>query len=195
MIEVKRRDLLKGAVLGSAGVLSASAFAVLGQPVSAQQITNIEAGARDPRFAMGLVHAIEGPVIVALNEESLIQHLELTNMTQVWKGYYTTIEDVKPGDFFYARGTPTLDSRFLADTIWVNIVSLPLHVIDVKEKRIIFSGPQGQYMGHCRRYTSCVYGDTPPCRDLSGLQTGQHVHVIGCWRPGTDEFDISRIFA
>ncbi len=203
MSEIKRRELLKGAVLGSAGILSVSTFASLGlgQPANGKQEASGESepGGRNPNFAMGLVNGIDGATVIALNEESLVQRIELTSATRVWKGQDTTLEEVKPGDFFYARGTPTADGRFIAETIWVNIVNLHLQIddIDVKGKQFVFSDPHGQIVGHLRPYTVAIslHGDEPASRDLSGLQIGQHVQVIGCWHPDTGEFDVSKIFA
>lgn len=195
MSTINRRQLLKGAVLGSAGVLSAAAFGVLAQPVNGPQDAFNTAGERNPNFAMGLVHAIEGAAIASFNEESLIQRIELTSATRVWKGQDTTLAAVKPGDFFYARGEPIADGRFIVETIWVNIVNLHLEIVDVKSDRFVFSDPHGQIVGHVRPYTIVFYDpNTPVTRDLSGLQIGQHVQVIGCWRPGKDEFDVSKIF-
>lgn len=195
MSTINRRQLLKGAVLGSAGVLSATAFSVFAQPVTGLQEALNKPGERNPNFAMGLVHTTDGATIVALNEESLVQHVEITSATRVWKGQDTTLEAVKPGDFFYARGEPTPDGRFLVETIWVNIVNLHLEVVDIKSDRFVFSDPHGQIVGHVRPYTAIFYDlNTPVTRDLSGLQIGQHVQVIGCWHPGTDEFDVSKVF-
>ena len=198
MSAINRRQLLKGAVLGSAGVLSATAFVPLGlgQPTSSQPQALNTAGERNPNFAMGLVQAIDGATIVSFNEESLVQRIEVMSATQVWKGQDTTLEEVLPGDFFYARGEPTPDGRFLAETIWVNIVNLHLQINDVKRDRFVFSDLHGQIVGHVRPYTIVIRDiNTPASRDLSSLQIGQHVQAIGCWRPDTDEFDISRIFA
>jgi len=199
MSAINRRQLLKGAVLGSAGVLSATAFVPLGlgQPTSSQPQALNTAGERNPNFAMGLVQAIDGATIVSFNEESLVQRIEVMSATQVWKGQDTTLEEVLPGDFFYARGEPTPDGRFLIETIWVNIVNLHLQIddIDANGKGFLFSDPHGQFIGHIQPYSIIVLDiDQPARRDFSGLQIGQHVQVIGCWRPGTHEFDISRIY-
>src|SRR5581483_3958104 len=162
MSEIKRRELLRGVVLGSVGVMSASTFAPLGleQPASGQQEVTGEGepGGRNPNFAMGLVHAIDGVTIVSFNEESLIQRIELTNATRVWKGQDTALEEIRPGDFFYARGTPTVDGRFIAETVWVNIVNLHLQIdaIDVQGKRLVFSNPNGPIVGHLRSYTFAI---------------------------------------
>lgn len=120
---INRRQLLRGAVLGSAGVLSATAFAPLGlgQPTGSQPQALNTAGERDPNFAMGLVQAIDGATIVSFNEESLVQRLEVTSASRVWKGQDTTLDAVLPNDFFYARGGPTPDGLFIVETIWVNI--------------------------------------------------------------------------
>ncbi|MBI3799566.1 MAG: hypothetical protein HY268_21675 [Deltaproteobacteria bacterium] len=196
---INRRQLLKGAVLGSAGVLSVTAIAPLGleQPTGSQLQALNTAGERNPNFAMGLVQTIDGGTIVSFNEDSLVQRIEILSETRVWKGQDTTLDAVLPGDFFYARGEPTADGRFLVETMWVNIVNLHLQIndIDATGKRFLFSDSDMQFMGHIRPYTIILRDiDQPASRDFSGLQISQHVQIIGCWHPGTHEFDISRIY-
>lgn len=196
MNEINRRQLLKGAVLGSAGIISTTAFAPLVQPAKGQEVHAV-AGERDPNFAMGLIHAIDGAAIVAFNEDSLVQRIEVTGGTRVWKGQDTTLDAVSPGDFFYARGEPAPDGRFIAETIWVNIVSLHLQIIDIQAGQLMFvgpHGPQGLMVGHVQPYTVVLHGLDPARRNLSILQINWHVQVIGCWYPGTNEFDVSKIF-
>jgi hypothetical protein len=199
MSEINRRQLLKGIVMGSTGALSVSTFASLGlgQPASSQEAGGEgEAGGRNMNFAMGFVKGIDGATVVALNEGSIVQRIELTSATRVWKGQDTTLEEVKPGDFFYARGTPTADGGFIAETIWVNIVNLHLQIVDIQADRHVFTGPHGLMVGLPQPYTVAIslHGDEPASRNLSGLQIGQHVQVIGVWHPGTNEFDVSKIF-
>lgn len=43
--------------------------------------------------------------------------------------------------------------------------------------------------------TAAVYNHTPAIADLSGLQVGKHVKVIGAWRPDTNEVDIATVYA
>ncbi|MGH8031108.1 MAG: hypothetical protein ACREO8_01795 [Luteimonas sp.] len=193
MANINRRQLLKGAVLGTAGTLSAAAFSVLAQPAP-DDATVLAAGSVSPFFTEGLVQRIAKSTITALDTENLVQHVVIADSTRVWKGVDTTLADVNPGDFFYARGRRGLDGHFMAETIWFNIVSLPVEIIEIEQSRIQFIDSQqtpgiGRFMSH----SVAVQGEQAASRDFSALSTGSYVQIIGVMQPKTGEIEISRI--
>lgn len=188
MTNINRRQILKGAVLGTATTLSASAFSVLAQPSQ-------EEGAPDPSqfFREGLVHSIEGRnTIVAADTEKLIHRVELTDSTRIWKGVDTTLAAVKPNDFFYARGKTAPDGKFFAETIWVNIVSLPVQVVNITGDRVDFLDKRGPGVAHIMPHTVVTVGLEPATQDFSRLAIGQFVQLIGTWEPETGEINVSK---
>lgn len=51
-------------------------------------------------------------------------------------------------------------------------------------------------IGHVIPGTSAVsYNSTPAVSDLSRLRVGQHIQVLGAWRPDTTEIDIATVYA
>lgn len=193
MANINRRQLLKTAVLGTAGTLSASAFSVLAQPAPGEGV-QLAGGSISPHFTEGLVQVIDESTITALDTENLIQRVLVTDGTRIWKGLDTTLSDAEPGDFFYARGKRDNDGSFVAETLWFNIVSLPVEITDIQEGRVQFVGARsGPGVGHIMPYTVTAHGAQPASRDFSQLAVGRYVQVIGTIRPGTDEINISRI--
>ncbi|MGH9898085.1 MAG: cell wall protein [Pyrinomonadaceae bacterium] len=187
MTNINRRQILKGAVLGTAGTLSASAFSVLAQPSQEQ-------GATDPSqfFREGLVHAIEGHTIIAADTEKLIHRVEITDSTRIWKGVDTTLTAVKPKDFFYARGKSAQDGTFFAETIWLNIVSLAVQIVNIKDGQVDFMDRQGPGVAHIMPHTVMVEGLEPATQDFSRLAIGQYAQMIGTWQPETGDIHVSK---
>lgn len=43
--------------------------------------------------------------------------------------------------------------------------------------------------------TAAVYTNRPATSDLSGVRIGRHVHIIGAWRPDTNQVDLATVYA
>jgi hypothetical protein len=194
MTELDRRQFLARTALGSAGVVAASALG----PLAAEAVgstSDVAPGARDPYFAEGKVLSIDGAILVVSSSDFLLQRLQVTAGTGVWKLRETTLEDVRVDDRLYARGVPSEDGTFLAERIWVNIVNLHVAFAGIRPDRLQLDHPGGRLVGHVVPETVVVYALGPPTRDLSRLRVGMHAQVVGAWHPDTDEIDVATIYA
>lgn len=133
------------------------------------------------------------------SSELLLQRIQVTAATRIWKVRDTTLEDVQVNDRLYSRGVPGTDGTFIAETIWVNIVSLHLSISAIQSNRLsltqVHFGETGeQLIGHVVPETVVIRAVAPPTRDLSTLKVGTHVQIIGAWHPDTNEIDLVKVF-
>src|SRR5262249_43094046 len=172
MTDMNRRQLLRRAVLGGAGTLRAAAFGPLAQPAHADTDTvEEEAGQRSRNFAQGLIQAIEPDALIVTNDEFLVQRIQLTTSTRLWKVHDTTLDDVQVGDFLYARGEPGEDGQFIAETVWVNIVNVAVEIVESGDGQLQLLDWNGPLLGYLTADTVAIYDDAgPPTKDLSQLQ-------------------------
>lgn len=193
-----RRTLLSRAALGGAATLVGAtamgslapeaAFGVKGQAV--------EAGTPDPNFAEGRVSARNGDMLLVSGSEGTLHRIRLTGGTSVWKLRPTTLDQVRVGDGLYARGVQLPDCTLAAESVWVNIVNLNAHVTAIGKNALTLDHHGQKILGHVVAGTSAaVYNGTAAVSDLSMLQVGKHVQVIGAWRPDTNEVDIATVYA
>lgn len=195
MNELDRRQFLARAALGGATVVSATnlggvALAATDREQSAHAVDGV-----DPNFFEGRVLSISGPTLLVTSDEYLIRRVQLSNGTQVWKARWTTAEQIQVDDYLYARGVVAESGDFLADAVWVNIVNLQVEITGIGQGRMTFNDAGGPIIGHLLPETVAAYNVGPETRDLSRLRRGLHVQVIGAWHPGTDEMDVTRIYA
>lgn len=196
--KLDRRTLLTSAVLGStASLVGATAMGSLAPEAAfATSSMSVEPGAPDPNFAEGLVTGRNGSLLQVGGSDGRLHRIRLTGGTSVWKLRPTTIDQVKVGDGLYARGVKMPDGVLAAESIWVNIVNLQVHVTSIS-KNVVNMDHHGQkVVGHVVPGTSAaVYNGTPAVSDLSMVRVGGHAQVIGAWRPDTNEIDIATIYA
>jgi hypothetical protein len=194
MTEYDRRQFLARTALGSAGVIAASGLG----PLAAEAVAtthDVAPGERDPYFAEGKILSIDGTTLVVSSSELLLQRIQVTAGTTIWKLRETTLDDVRVDDRLYARGVPSDDGTFLAEQIWVNIVNLHVALAGIASDRLQLDHPGGRLVGHVVPETVAVYAFGPATRDLSRLRVGMHAQVVGAWHPDTDEIDLATIYA
>jgi hypothetical protein len=194
---VDRRQFLTRAALGTAAtVVGATALGSLA-PEAAFGATgpDVVPGTPDPNFVEGRITGIDGTLVRATGSDGTLHRIQVTTGTSIWKLTPTTFDAVKAGDGLYARGVRMPDGSLAADALWVNIVSLDAHVAMLTPNKVHLDHKGGRVVGHVVPGTSAaVYNGTPAVSDLSLVQVGRHVHVIGAWRPDTNEVDIATVY-
>ena len=195
MDRMDRRRFLAATALGGAGVVSAAGLSGMLSTVTAEAADADLAGQADPNFLEGKVVSVDATSLVVLTPDLVLRRTLVTNGTQVWKVRDTTLDHVRPDDHLFARGLPLQDGSFAADNIWVNIVNLHVEVTGVDSATLRFSHGGDAWTGHLQPDTVARYSMRAATRDLSGVSTGQHVQIVGAWRPGTNEVDVSTVFA
>jgi hypothetical protein len=195
--EVDRRKILTTAALGAAGLVGATALGSLAPEAAfgATATPQVLPGGIDPNFAEGRVTGIDGTLIRANGSDGRLHRIQATVATSVWKLFPTTFDAVLPGDGLYARGLRLPDGTLAADSIWVNIVSLDAHVATVRRDAVHLDHRGSPVVGHVvPGRSAAVYNGTPAISDMSMVQIGRHVHVIGAWHPDTNEIDIATLY-
>jgi hypothetical protein len=193
-----RRRLLTGAVLGgTASLVSATALGPLApEAIGATRAQAVEPGAPDPNFVEGRITGIDDNVLRVAGSDGTFHRIQLTNGTSVWKLRPTTIDRIEVGDGLYARGVRMPDKVLAAESVWVNIVNLTVHVTSIGRNVMHVDHHGSKIVAHVVPGTSAaVYNGTPAVSDLSMVRVGGHAQIIGAWRPDTDEIDIATIYA
>ncbi|MGQ0841154.1 cell wall protein [Actinokineospora sp.] len=192
-----RRRFLTSAVLGTAGtVLGATAMGALTPEIAMADDKPIGAGEPDPNFAEGRITGIDGALLLVTGSDRTLHRIHLTSGTSVWKLRPTTLDQAKVGDGLYARGVLLPDGTLAADAVWLNIVNLQTHISAIGRDVLHLDHNGSKIVGHVvAGTTAAVYNGTPAVSDLSMLQVGRHVQVIGAWRPDTNEVDIATVYA
>jgi hypothetical protein len=191
-----RRRLLSAAVLGSAGVAGATALGSLAPEAAFAAPISLDPGVSDPGFAEGRITGISGTLLLVSGSDGVLHRIQVTNGTSIWKLTPTTFDQVAVGDGLYARGVPMPDGTLAADSLWVNIVSLSVEITAIGNGWLHLDHNGSRIVGHVvSGHTAAVYNKQPATADLSRLRIGRHVHVIGAWRPDTNEIDLATIHA
>ncbi|UYM05069.1 cell wall protein [Solicola gregarius] len=192
-----RRRLLSGAVLGGAGLVGATALGSLApEAAGAGRSQKVDPGAPDPNFVDGRITGRDEHVLRVTSADGTLHRIRLTGGTSVWKLRPTTLDRIDVGDGLYARGVRMPAGELAADSIWVNIVNLTVHVTAIGKHQLRLDHRGSKVVGHVVAGTSAaVYNGTPAVSDLSMLRVGGHARVIGAWRPDTNEVDIATIYA
>lgn len=196
-MSIDRRRLFTAAVLGSASVVGATALGSLDPDEAlAAPKWDVEPGAPDPNFVEGRVSTITGTQLFVTGSDGVFNRIQVTGGTSIWKLHPTGFDSVEVGDGLYARGVRLSDGLLAAESIWVNIVNLEVHISSIGRNVINFEHNGSKIVGYVvPGTTASVYNSTPAISDLSLLKVGSHVKVIGAWRPDTNEIDIATIYA
>ena len=195
---IDRRSLLSRAALGGAATLvGATAMGSLApQAAFGVKGRTVEPGTPDPNFAEGRVSARNSSTLLVSGSDGTLHRVQLTGGTSVWKLRPATLDQVQVGDGLYARGVKMPDGTLAAESVWVNIVNVNAHVTAIGKNALTLDHHGQKIVGHVVAGTSAaVYNGTPAVSDLSMLQVGKHVQVIGAWRPDTNEIDIATVYA
>lgn len=196
MTSTDRRRFLTAAVLGGGTIASATALgSVAPEAAFAARRSEVAPGMRDPNFAEGVVTGADGSLLTVTGSDRTIYRIHVTDGTSIWKLRPTSFDQVKVGDGLYARGVRLDDGTLAADALWVNIVNLDCHITAMDGGRLHLNHHDRKIVGNViKGTTAAVYGSAPAVADLSGLQVGRHVKIIGAWRPQTGEVDIATIY-
>jgi hypothetical protein len=197
MANIDRRKLLTTAVLGGASLVGATALGSLAPEAAfAADPLDVEPGAVDPNFAEGRVTSITGSTLSVTGSDSVLHSIRVTGGTSIWKLQPTTFDRIAVGDGLYARGLRLGDGTLAADSIWVNIVNLQVHVAGMARNVLNFDHNGQPIVGYViPGVTAAVYNGTPPVSDISRVAIGSHVQVIGAWHPDTNEIDVATVYA
>jgi hypothetical protein len=190
-MEESRRKFLTTAVLAGATAFGATAP----EAAFAQDNSPVNPDAPDPDFAEGRITGIQGTMLMVTGSDRTLYRIQLTSGTSIWKLRNTTFDDVNVGDGLYARGARMPDGVLAADAVWLNIVNLEIHIVDIQRDAIHLDHHGNRIIGHVvAGTTAAVYNGTPAVSDLSLLRVGEHAQVIGAWRPDTNEVDIATVY-
>jgi hypothetical protein len=197
MPSTDRRRFLTSAVLGGSAVAGATALGSLAPETAfAAPRIELDPGIPDPNFAEGRITAISGSMLRVSGSDRTLHRIYVTHGTSIWKLRTTTFDQIQVGDGLYARGVPMPDGALAADAVWVNIVNLDASITAIDSGKVHLQHAGKKVVGHVvKGTTAAVYNNTPAVTDLSGLQVGKHVKVIGAWRPDTNEVDIATVYA
>jgi hypothetical protein len=202
-----RRSLLTSAVLGSAATLvGATALGSLAPeaafaggagaphlPASDQQ--GVAAGMRDPNFAEGRITGIRDTMLMVAGSDGTLWRIRVTGGSSIWKLRPTTFDSAAVGDGLYARGVLLPDGTLAADSVWLNIVNLVVHIAALGRDTIHFDHQGKRLVGHVHHGTSAAaYNGTAPVQDMSMVTVGRHAQVLGAWIPDTNEIDIATLY-
>jgi hypothetical protein len=196
---VDRRQVLTAAVLGSAGLVGATTLGSLAPEAAFAAESgkgDVLPGGIDPNFVEGRITGIAAGMLFVTGSDMSLHRIRVTDGTSLWKLRPTTIDKVEVGDGLYARGVRLDDGTLAADSVWVNIVNLTAHVAAMGRNTVHLDHKGKRIIAHVVTGTSAaVYNGTPAVADMSLLQVGKHVQVIGAWHPDTNEIDIATVYA
>ena len=194
---MNRRRLLTTAVLGGAGLVSATALgSVAPEAAFAAEPVLVEPGMPDPNFVEGRITTISGTLLLVTSSDGTLHRIQVTDGTSIWKLRPTTFDRVEKGDGLYARGLRLPDGTLAADALWVNIVNIHAHIAAMSRNRLHLDHKGRRIIGHVvPGTTAAVYNGTPAVSDVSMLRVGRHVQVLGAWHPDTNEIDIATVYA
>lgn len=186
------------AVLGSAATIAGATAlgSLLPEEALAAPAWDIEPGAVDPHFAEGVISSVSGDKLFVTGSDGVFHRIQATSATSVWKLNPTTIEQAQVGDGLYARGVRMPDGVLAAESIWINIVNLEVHLASVSRNMLHMEHHGSRIVGHVNPgRTAAVYNGTAAVNDVSLLKVGAHIKVVGAWRPGTNEIDVATVYA
>lgn len=194
---MNRRRLLTTAVLGGAGLVSATALgSVAPEAAFAAEPVLVEPGMPDPNFVEGRITTISGTLLLVTSSDGTLHRIQVTDGTSIWKLRPTTFDRVEKGDGLYARGLRLPDGTLAADALWVNIVNIHAHIAAMSRNRLHLDHKGRRIIGHVvPGTTAAVYNGTPAVSDVAMLRVGRHVQVLGAWHPDTNEIDIATVYA
>jgi hypothetical protein len=192
-----RRRLFTAAVLGGATIVGATALGSLApEDALAAPAWDVEPGAVDPNFVEGRITSINGTKLFVTGSDGVFHRIQATEGTSIWKLQPTGFDSAEVGDGLYARGVRLADGMLAAESIWINIVNLEVHITSMSRNMLHMEHFGSKIVGHVvPGKTATVYNGTPAISDMSLLQVGSHVKVIGAWRPDTNEIDVATIYA
>jgi hypothetical protein len=192
------RRKFTSAVLGSAATIAGATAlgSLLPEAALAAPAWDVEPGAVDPNFAEGVISSISDTKLFVTGSDGVFHRIQATQATSVWKLNPTGFDAAKVGDGLYARGVRMPDGVLAAESIWLNIVNLEVHLVSVGRNMLHMEHHGSKIVGHVNPgQSAAVYNGTAAVNDMSLLKVGNHIKVVGAWRPGTNEIDVSTVYA
>ncbi|MGH3647206.1 MAG: DUF5666 domain-containing protein [Micromonosporaceae bacterium] len=197
-----RRSLLSSAVLGSAGIVGATALGSVGPEAAYAAPADLSAemeaaGLHDANFVDGRVSSISGSqLLVEAYDVGVLERVYVASGTSIWKLRPSGFDKIQVGDRLSARGVRMPDGALAADAVWMNIVNFQAHVTSIGRNTINLDHAGTRIVGRVVPGTSVAsYNSTPAVSDLSMIQVGQHVQVLGAQRPDSNEVEIATVYA
>lgn len=187
-----RRDLFRR----SAGVAGGLLFADVLPIARASAGPAVETGDLDPEFIQARVDTVQGDTINARTPELARRVVRVSSTTEVWRGGPASLGDIRPGDFFYARGQLDEEGYLNATGLWANIVNLT-GSLDLSRDHAsgeLQLADRRLYHVHFAPGAQIFVRDTPV--DLDGLgRTAPVAQIVGSWDESTASIAITSCWA
>jgi len=192
-----RRQLLTSAALGGAALVGATALGSLAPEAAfGAAPAKAQPGKVDPNFAEGRISGINDMMLMVAGSDGSFHRIQVTNATSIWKLRPTGFHEVLVGDGLYARGVRMPNGTLAAESLWVNIVNIHVHITAMGRNMLHLDHFGKPIVAHVvPGHSAAVYNGTPAVADLSLLQVGKHVQILGAWHPDTNEIDIATVYA
>ncbi|GIG56027.1 hypothetical protein Lfu02_03990 [Longispora fulva] len=196
-MDLSRRRVLSAAALGGAAALvGATALGSLAPEAAFAAPSALDPDAPDPNFAEGRVTGVADTMLLVTGSDGTLWRIRVTSASSIWKLRPATLDQVSVGDGLYARGVRLPDGTLAADSVWVNIVNLQVHIAAITRNTVHMDHKGSRIVGHVVPGTSvAAYNGTPAVADLSLLKVGAHIQVLGAWIPDTNEIEIATVHA
>jgi hypothetical protein len=189
-----RRRFLTSAAIAGATIVGASSLGGLdAEAAFAAPMKPSDPAIASASFAEGVITAVRGSMLHIHGSYGTDYRVQLTNATSVWKLRPTTAAAIEVGDGMYGRGVRMPDGTIAADAVWVNIVNLVCKVRSVSRDHVRLQHNNHTITGRVvPGVTVASYARGTPTADLSRLQPGRAVQVLGAWRPSDGSVDVAR---
>jgi hypothetical protein len=189
-----RRRFLTSAAIAGATIVGASSLGGLdAEAAFAAPMKPADPAIASASFAEGVITAVRGSMLHIHGSYGTDYRVQLTNATSVWKLRPTTAAAIEVGDGMYGRGVRMPDGTIAADAVWVNIVNLVCKVRSVSRDHVRLQHNNHMITGRVvPGVTVASYARGTPTADLSRLQPGRAVQVLGAWRPSDGSVDVAR---
>src|SRR5581483_6688169 len=154
------RRRFTAAVLGSAATIAGATAlgSLIPEEALAGPVFDVASGAPDPNFAEGVISSISGDKLFVAGSDGVFHRIQATPATSVWKLDPTTIEQAQVGDGLYARGVRMPDGVLAAESIWINIVNLEVHLASVTRNTLHMEHNGSKIIGHVHPgHSAAVY--------------------------------------
>src|SRR5688572_6873485 len=139
-----RRQVLTAAVL-----TGATAFGSLApEDAFAAPAFDVAAGAPDPNFAEGRITSIADGRLFVSGSDGVFHRIQVTEGTSIWKLTPVDFSKIAVGDGLYARGVRMPDGLLAAESVWVNIVNLEVHITSISRNMMHMEHFGSKIVGH-----------------------------------------------
>jgi len=119
-----RRNLLRRTAGVAGGLLFADVLGLDRLTAAARSPIAAASDDEDPNFLQAQIQSIQGTTIAALTPEFSTRLVRVSSGTEIWRTFPVSLGDLRPGDFFYARGDLDDEGYLNAKWLWANIVNV-----------------------------------------------------------------------